>query len=440
MRAPSAAPFLLALICMALPRARAAENLPVQLQGLPDEGATIYVGQQVRCGLKLFLTDRPDTPTRFSIPDAEGGIFLKLPDSPVFGNDTLDGKEYQTRTYEFAYYPHRSGTGKIPAIGVRVKVGGQEFAGSTEPATIEALLPPGAEGLSTLVTTTEFEVTESWQPEPGTDAKVGDAFTRTITLKAPNVLGMGFPPLPKAKPDGVGAYPKNPTTDDKSNRGTISGSRSETIVYVCEKEGAVTLPGMIIPWFDLDSKKLKQVELPSIPLTVAPDLSQQAAEQEAAGSGNPASIPWPSILLGAIVLAGTGFAWVKLSPRLESCMAKRRARIEASEPHLFKLLRSAAQRSDATATLNAAPRWLASLPVPASPLTLVGFAEAHGDAPFQTAVARLQESLFSRTPSESRWDSTAFLQGLETARKNAIRHHRELTTDLAPLNPNSGRS
>lgn len=410
-----------------------AADLPVRVSGLPTE--EIYVGQQVRFSTTILFTERPDGSPQFSVPEAEGGILLKLPDSPVYGNEVIDGKNFVTWSYDFVFYPHRAGAGKIPPISVRAQVGGQAMSGSTPVETIQAKLPPGAEGLSTLVSTSDFEVDESWQPEPGTEAKVGDAFTRTITLKAPNILGMGFPPLPLAEPEGLGVYPKNPTVDDRSARGDISGSRSETIVYVCEQEGPVTLPAMVIPWFDLEGKELKKVELPAISLLVAPNPAQQLAERESAAAREP--INWGAILLATVGLAGLAFAWMRLAPRLEKALADRKARTEASERHVFGELRSAAHRSDALATLNAARRWLAALPDSSASQTLTSFADINGDMQLQEEVQKLQQHLFGDTPSASGWQGRKFVEGLTAARKRVFRQTPDRAGDLAPLNPNA---
>jgi hypothetical protein len=421
------------LIAIGISSPFGAAELSVRLSGLPTEA--VYVGQQVRFTTTIFFTERPTGSPQFSVPEAEGGILLKLPDSPVYGREEVDGRSFDTWGYDFVFYPHRAGPGKIPPISVRATVGDQAMSGSTQVGTIQAILPPGAAGLSTLVSTTEFEVNESWQPKPGTDAKVGDAFTRTVTLKAPNILGMGFPPLPLAKPENLGVYPKNPTVDDKSARGDISGSRSETIVYVCEKEGSVTLPAMVIPWFDLDSKELKKVELPAISLKVAPNPAQQEAELEAAVTRAP--LNWRAILLAAVALIGLGFAWIRFAPRLEQALAKRNARIEASERHLFGKLRSAAHRGDALATQNAAPRWLATLADSRASQTLTSFADLRGDKDFQEEVQKLQQHLFGNRPGTTEWKGGKFVDGLTAARKRVFKRAPNRACDLAPLNPNT---
>ena len=142
-----------------------AEGLPIRVAGLPTE--PVYVGQQVRFPVVLLFEERPKSAPRFEVPEAEGGILLQLPDSPLYGTERVGGKNYTSWRYDFVYYPHRAGKHTIPPITGKARIGGQLVSGQTETSTVEAILPRGAKGLATLVSTTNFEVTESWRPEPG---------------------------------------------------------------------------------------------------------------------------------------------------------------------------------------------------------------------------------------------------------------------------------
>jgi hypothetical protein len=140
----------------------------------------------------------------------------------------------------------------------------------TTPALqVEARLPPGAEHLPGLIATREHRVNQTWQPEPK-KGRVGDGFTRTVTLAAPDVPGMVFPPLPLARGEGLAVYPKAPVVQDHAERGNFTGTRIETVTYICERPGQFTLPALVIPWWDLKNQKLMQVTLPDVTLDVEP--------------------------------------------------------------------------------------------------------------------------------------------------------------------------
>jgi hypothetical protein len=131
----------------------------------------------------------------------------------------------------------------------------------TDPVSVEVKLPPGAEGLATLISTRSLKATEVWQPKPG-PAKAGDAFTRTITFSASDVPAMAFPPFPETEIPGLGIYPKAPRLSDQSERGALRGERQETITYICKRPGRFVVPAARFTWWDLDHHQLQTVHFP----------------------------------------------------------------------------------------------------------------------------------------------------------------------------------
>jgi hypothetical protein len=170
----------------------------------------------------------------------------------------------------------------------------------TEPVSFSVKLPPGAEKLGSLISARNLKVEEVWTPEPGT-AKVGDAFTRTITFTAPEVPAMAFPPFPAGKIEGLGVYPKPAEVLDKSDRGSLTGSRRDTIVYVCQRAGHFTIPATRLTWFDLDAQKLHTIDFPARNLSVSPN---PALEATAVEQGK--SVPWTA-LFWILAVAGAAF-------------------------------------------------------------------------------------------------------------------------------------
>jgi len=55
-------------------------------------------------------------------------------------------------------------------------------------------------------------------------AKVGDAFTRIITMTADDLPGMAFPPFNAGRIEGLGVYTKPAQVADKMQRGAFTGN------------------------------------------------------------------------------------------------------------------------------------------------------------------------------------------------------------------------
>jgi len=401
-----------ALALLALAAAPATpEKLPVRAE--PPAGKTHYVGEQLRFPVIVSFVERPLHSPRFDIPATGGGTLLQLPGSPVFGTQRIDGTDYTTWRYDFAYYPHRAETHTIPAITARAA----GLSGHSAAFKIDAQLPPGADGLATLISTTDLVVKETWHPQPGATATAGDAFTRTITLRAPDVMGMGFPPLPLAKPDGVALYPKAPQIDDHFDRGDILGARTETLVYVLQAVGKVTLPAISIPWFDLAANEMRRVDLPAHTLTVAPAADQIGGDGDATTETNTARVMWLVALLVSAAAVTAFFV---------------RRRDPDSEPRRFRRLLKAAHTNDPIATIDRSTAWLQSLPGGDPPRTLRDLAP--DDTALQAAIDTLYAVGYARVPAPD-WDGRPLARLLTTARRQRLHQTRHAAPALEPLNP-----
>jgi hypothetical protein len=139
---------------------------------------------------------------------------------------------------------------------------------STDAVSLEVKLPPGAEGLATLISARELKATETWQPR-STTAKEGDAFTRTLTFSAPDVPAMAFPPFPTTEIPGLGVYAKAPRLVDQSERGVMRGERQEIITYVCQRPGRFVLPAARLTWWDLGRQQPQTIDFPGRTFEVA---------------------------------------------------------------------------------------------------------------------------------------------------------------------------
>jgi hypothetical protein len=302
----------------------------------------------------------------------------------------------------------------------------------TTPAfQVEARLPPGGEHLPGLIATRELHVAQTWQPEPS-KGRVGDGFTRTVTLTAPDVPGMVFPPLLPAKVDGLGVYPKPPVVQDHVERSDFTGKRIEEVTYICERSGQFTLPALIIPWCDLKNQTLMQVTLPAVTLEVepAPASSLDAAASSAEGSGR----QWLWWIVGAVLLLATAGAagWRKRDVLL-AAWQRRQAPRQASEAGLFAALLAACRAGDAKAAYTGLLRWLDSTHRGPDSATIKDFLALHPDADLRRQVDARQECFLGRATS---WSGAALAQALQQAHRHHMQPRRRADGGRLPfLNP-----
>jgi hypothetical protein len=370
---------------------------------------------------------------KFDLPEISGALIIRIPERPVMGTESISGNTYTSRRHEFAVFPQRAGTVGLPAFPVRFGVGGygiepQEYTITTTEHWFETVRPPGTENLGRIISARNFTVQESWNPEPG-DAFVGDAFTRTVTFRAPDIPGMAFPPLPFGTVPGMGIYPKNPRVEDTASRGDFIGERIDTITYVCEQPGAVNLPAVILRWWDLDSKKVREEKLPAVAFTVVPAPSSVSDSAVSAGSPELSRLLWTAMLVVAI---STGLVWSFRLSLLGLVHDWKIRRAESESAYFGRIIR-ACQSGNPCETYNALMQWIdRESPGPQSS-TITGYLHKNPDQELGKEVKSLQEALMQ---PKSTWAGNALATALKKHRRNRNRYKMTAETDQLPeLNP-----
>jgi hypothetical protein len=245
----------------------------------------VWVGQRVTVAVELLAPGYFASAAQFDIPDPAGVLLMPPQGHPVVGNETIDGVLYTVQRHELLAWPMRAGDASIPAVTARFSFKRNpldkdevQAAVTTRPIPFTVSLPPGAEGLGTVISARDLEVRDVWNPEPGSEEiKTGEAFKRTITFTAPDVPGMVFPPFRPAEMDGVATYAKQ-HIQDSENRGALTGARRDEITYVFQRPGHYTVPAVTLAWFDLDAKALQTELLPAQAFNVIANPAMASAD------------------------------------------------------------------------------------------------------------------------------------------------------------------
>ncbi|HWL11284.1 MAG TPA: BatD family protein [Planctomicrobium sp.] len=395
----------------------------------------LWVGQRVPLSIKIFAPGFSinGVPT-FDLPEISGLIVLKLSGPPTIGNETINELTYVTQRHEFALFPQRAGEFTVPSFPVRFASSSgygkpvTPFTVKTDPLTFTAQFPPGAEGLRTLISTKRLIWQESWSPDVRS-VKVGDAVTRTITLKADDIPGMEFPPLTFEPIAGVGVYPKPPSVTDISNRGSLTGERVESVTYVFEQSGTYTLLGFSLAWWKLDENALKRETIESRTISVdAPVHSEKTAKSTSSDIQNS---PW---------IWTTGLAAIFGAAAVAMMLFLRRQpeRID-EEAALFTSLKAACRTNDRRRILAALTTWLDHRRTSSEPVLITSWAAQSGDEELVHLIDRLETDLFQQTANNPH---APFPGHVLLAHVRRLRHrldHRRSThkkeTSLSPLNP-----
>ena len=410
----------------------------IRFQAATDEVS--WVGQQLELQLELWTNGFSFANQLFVLPEVKGAYLLQPDATTVKLSDNRNGEQWQGLRYTFLLYPQKEGRLEVPSFDVsfaaRAGFGSEpaNFRFSTGSLQVETRLPPGADPGSLLVSTTSFTVESAWTPADGTDSpvnlKVGDAITLTVTRRAEDVPGMVFEPLPEIAIDGLGIYPKTPQLNDRVDRGSLVGERTDSVTFVCEREGNYPLPVFVFQWWDPVQESLSEQRIESLELNVAANPDWAAASDAAADILMP--FGWRGSLTTVLALLVLVVLWFAGIPRLRNYLQQQRSVREAGEPWAFRQVRLACDSGNAAEADRAIMLWLSRVAGLQAGCILTELAESSGNMELKKEATTLQERVASGSTEGWQGDRLArLLVGL----REGLNQPRESEHALHALNP-----
>jgi hypothetical protein len=328
------------------------------IRAVIESPAPIIVGQAVRVRVSVLVPNyfmgQPDFP-QFNMDDA---IVVLPGETPENSNETIAGESYAGISVTYLVYPQQPASFKLPDVEIGVKYAANppksaEARLRLPSLTFDAVIPPQAADLDYFLPTTSLTVRQKLD-KPLKDLRVGDTFTRTVTISASKLRAMLIPPTRFEAPNGITVYPKQAAVDDiKTNRGEfVQGRRVDSATYVIRKQGSYTLPEIRLQWWDLAAHKIRTATVPLIRFDALPSPSYHP---EIAPEPEPTLAPVPAQTNGmkrylrlaeitSISLFGVALlVWISLHfiPRLRKHWDQARRLHKNSEANYFHELRRA---------------------------------------------------------------------------------------------------
>lgn len=257
---------------------------------------SIYVQEQLLFAVRLYYTIngiRNPQFTELEIPDT----VIQLIGSPNQYEKLIDGVRYGVYEKRYVIFPQRSGALEIPDILFRGEVtdGSSNFVfrnlntrrvtAFTEGIEIEILgRPESARDSEYWLPSRGLTVAEEWEG-PIDDLQIGDTLTRTITMRASGLDGAVLPPLGEMQVEGANVYPEPSEIERMFVDGSIVGTRVEISSIVATEAGALEIPEVVIPWWNVDTDQQEFARIPAVTIEIAAVAGATPAEQTIAGTG-----------------------------------------------------------------------------------------------------------------------------------------------------------
>jgi len=213
----------------------------------------------------------------------------------INGSKRIKGQTWAMQTHEITLYPTASGLYQVPPIGVDISINTESdgiISGvlSTKEQSFHIKLPAALQGIEHFIVSPQVTLSIDGQFDQEKDYAIGEAITQTITITASDTPAMMITPInllthnkaTDTKPTndkailtglsaqpGLSIYSKPAQVFDKSNRGSLLGTRIESFTYIFEQAGNYTLDEQVIYWWNSQSNTLEHLLIPSSTWTVS---------------------------------------------------------------------------------------------------------------------------------------------------------------------------
>ncbi len=411
----------------------AAATVSVHLE-TPPPG--IYMaGERAAFYVELMTSGQFSGPTYFDLPEVDGAIVMQISERPILGSRYIGGETYVTSRYDFILYPQRGGTVQVPALTARFGSKAQfnlpetQHRLTTEPFGVNVKAPPGALPGELILSAAQVSATQNWLPVPA-KAVVGDAFTRTITLRAEGVSAMLLPaPVFQAVP-GLAIYGKEPQLKDDSGRGVFTGSRVDTVTYLCQREGLITIPELSVRWWNPTTSEWAGKTFPAVLLEIAPNPALVPEPADRGGVRISSAVVRTVTWLAAGALLVLVFSRLVL-PRLKQRLTLWLAHRAASEAAHWQQLVKACRHNKAEEVYHELNRWLAIFGRGSPELSMQ--LPAGSSQVLAEECIKLQQRVIR---VGSHWNAKVFLTELTSLRRQLLQKKNQASVQsLPPLNP-----
>ncbi|HEY0468715.1 MAG TPA: hypothetical protein VGC79_31190 [Polyangiaceae bacterium] len=283
-------------------------------------------------------------------------------------------------------FPQADGEITLPPIVARYSDSSSKtlVAVKSSKFTFHAAVPTGA-GDSMPLVAGSVKLEQSFDRDLN-GLKVGDGFTRTLTLSATDTDAIVFPDLTLPAVSGLTAYPAGAHADSTTERGQIAATQTQSITYVVDRVGPHDLSGLSVHWLEPRSGRYYEATVEGQTLWTRPNW---ALGLSCFGTAKTAAILSAAGLLVSLTLLTV---WVVRRLRRGPGAMERAFEQHLEEWRAFREVLSAARSAGTDRWLAAVYAWLVVRSRSSLDRTLRAFRAASPEA--RALTTTVEEALF----------------------------------------------
>lgn len=362
----------------------------------------------------------------------------------------LNNRAYSVAERSFAVFPQESGEVQISPARFEARVlrdgritGRKVFESEPRSITVKPIpAPPTDFPNAAWLPARAVELTDNWSRDPD-DLRAGEPISRSISVSALGQLETQIPVIAPPSVAGVNIYPDKPELGRSVEADGIRGIRTDQYAMIGVNAGAITLPALELPWWDVTANEWKVARIPArsvniLPSDEAPPPEPLAAEPSAASEDTldaPGTLVeqspfWRRVaeVLAAIWLLTLMAWWWSSRPRREE-REPPQVPIHRQQARHLKAARKAALAGDGRDLRQAMLEW-GRLQWPDKPPRSIGELAAHVSSPLSEALVELSQISYGQ--SDDGFDGKAMAKAI---RSFAVRDETSAYCSNEPLPP-----
>ncbi|MGB5337374.1 MAG: BatD family protein [Woeseiaceae bacterium] len=417
--------------------------------------AETYVQAQILYRIKVYRAVATRQPALREPTISGAEVLVELAGDERNYESILNGKAYNVVERVIAIYPQESGEISISPARFEARVlrngritGRKVFQSDAHTVKVLPIPAPPADFPDAVwLPARDVQLSEEWSREPDR-INAGEPVTRRVTISALGQIETQIPALEPPQIDGLNIYNDKPELSRRIEAQGIRGIRKDQYAMIGVAGGDIELPGLRVPWWNIDAGEWRVAELPARTITIKADATAPVQPSAAVAAPTAADVAPPAertlvsddfwrrasqLLAGAWLL--TIFAWwwsSRDSHRERMRREPEPAPIYKQQSRIAKAARKAALAGDDAALRSALLEWGRLQWPDDAPRSIGALAERVAD-PLSTELKKL--SMASYGPAGRDWDREALAKTLRSisVRKHAAESERAET--LPPLMP-----
>ncbi len=413
-----------------------------------------FVQAQILYTVKTYRSVATRQP-RWTEPRASGvDTLLEIAGEEKNYESLLDGKAYNVIERVYAFFPQESGEFTITPAEFHARVlrngritGRKIFRSAAITVTVNPIPPPPAEFPDAAwFPARNVELSQDWSRELR-GVQAGEPITRHVTTIAAGQLQTQIPQLQPSNVQGVRVYPDKPEERSVVGPQGIHALRRDQYALIGTQAGAIELPEVTLPWWDIDAGEWRIARLPTTMLEIVPSLDvavAQTVEQPSLNSDGRVepvvqkmhSELWRtvSIALFSLWLLTLVFWWWSRRPAVYKSKEAKEPPLHKQQARYLKQARKAALANDAVGVKDALLGW-SRLQWPTNAPRSIGDLAKRVSMPLSLELDNLCNASYG--PGESDWSGEKLAVAIRSFSVLNDQRDTSENRDLPPLFPSS---